>query len=56
MGLHSLFPNPDRNPDPTPGALLGSAFSFADSPAAFIAHTFAFIFSGVAIYVRLTNP
>merc|ERR1719335_922164 len=32
------------------GDILGKALSFADSPGVFIAHTFAFIFSGVAIY------
>ena len=34
---------------------LGKALSFADTPAAFIVHTFAFIFAGVAIYVALDS-
>ena len=33
------------------GALLGESLSFAAAPGVFIAHTFAFIFSGVALYV-----
>ena len=33
------------------GAILGESLSFAAAPGVFIAHTFAFIFSGVALYV-----
>ncbi len=33
------------------GKMLGEPLSFATSPAAFVAHTFLFIFAGVTLYV-----
>jgi len=33
--------------------MLGRPLCFAKSPAAFVAHTFLFIFSGVTLYVGL---
>jgi hypothetical protein len=51
IGVAGCLALTDHMPQAVFGRYLGRSLCFAKSPAAFVAHTFLFIFAGVTAYV-----